>query len=205
MCCSSKPKDESSRDACAETLVLPCRVAQKEASEFAKTKHAVHHDGPQRSEWHSWRRRRGPGSGRRPFPEKEGLAALLFSGIQLEDCLAVPNTFKGGEATFSSTKGTLTQIDYIAALAEMLLQADQCWVLVRTAIRLQVVKSIHRHDHWRVIAVFQECSRRERTRQEPAWSAQAINACWTAGRKRPEVVGAVVQALEEKKAKFDRH
>ena len=51
------------------------------------------------------------------FPEKEGLAASLFSGILLEEGLAVPNTFKGGEATFSSTRGTLTRSDDIAAPA----------------------------------------------------------------------------------------
>ena len=39
---------------------------------------------------------------------------------------------------------------------------------------------------------------RERTTEEAAWSEAAINVCWTAGCKRPEVVGAVQQVDNEK-------
>ena len=41
------------------------------------------------------------------------------------------------------------------------------------------------------------------TREEPAWSAEALNACWTSGRKRPEATGATEETLEEKKAEPD--
>ena len=39
--------------------------------------------------------------------------------------------------------------------------------------------------------------------REPAWSAEAVNACWTNGWKRPQVTDAVEQALEENVAKVD--
>ena len=39
-------------------------------------------------------------------------------------------------------------------------------------------------------------------REEAAQSAEAINACRTAGCNSPEVIGCVEQALEENKAKF---
>ena len=49
------------------------------------------------------------------------------------------------------------------------------------------------------MAVFQKHSR-----QQEAWSAEALNACDTAGWKRLEVVGGFEKALEENNAKFDR-
>ena len=72
-------------------------------------------------------------------------------------------------------------------------------VLVRTGVRPQVARSIYKHDHSPVIAVFQKYSW-----QEEAWSLEAMNACVTAGWKRLEVVGGFEKALEENKAKFDR-
>ena len=39
----------------------------------------------------------------------------------------------------------------------------------------------------------------EKARGEPVWCAEAMNACWTSGWKRPEVTGAIEEALEEKK------
>ena len=43
----------------------------------------------------------------------------------------------------------------------------------------------------------------EKAREEPAWFAEAMNACWTTGWKRLEVTGAIEEALEENTAKFD--
>ena len=48
------------------------------------------------------------------YQETEGLAASLFRGVGL----AVINTFKGGEATFSSTRGTFTGIDHKAEVLQ---------------------------------------------------------------------------------------
>ena len=62
-----------------------------------------------------------------------------------------------------------------------------------------MASSIYKHDHSPVTAVFQI-----RSRQEEAWSLEAMNACITAGWKRLEVVGGFEKALEEHKAKFDR-
>ena len=36
------------------------------------------------------------------------------------------------------------------------------------------------------------------------WPAEAINVCWMDGWKRPEVIGVLEEALQEKKAEFDR-
>ena len=68
--------------------------------------------------------------------------------------LHVINTFHGGEATFVSTRGTMTSIEYIAAPGDMLARLRLCRALVRTGIRLQLVRSTQRHDHSLVIAVF---------------------------------------------------
>ena len=62
-----------------------------------------------------------------------------------------------------------------------------------------MARSIYKHDHSPVMAVFQKYSR-----QEEAWSLEAMNACVTAGWKRLDVVGGFEKALEENKAKFDR-
>ena len=74
-----------------------------------------------------------------------------------------------------------------------------------TLLRLQIRYSDRTFaGSWsRVIAVFQKCSKQEKAKEEPAWSAEAMNACWTAGWKRPEVTGAIEKVLEENKAKFD--
>ena len=40
----------------------------------------------------------------------------------------------------------------------------------------------------------------QKAREEPVWSAEAMNACWTSGWKRTEVTGATGEALEEKNA-----
>ena len=99
-------------------------------------------------------------------------------------------------------RGTLTRINHIAAPADMLPRLDHYRVLVRTGIRLQVPRSIRRHDLSsdsslpRVL----KATEREKTQHD---QQRPINSCWTAGRTRPEVIGAVEQALEEKKAKFD--
>ena len=50
-----------------------------------------------------------------------------------------------------------------------------------------------------VTAVFQI-----RSRQEEAWSLEAMNACVTDGWKRLEVIGGFEKAFEENNAKFDR-
>ena len=60
-----------------------------------------------------------------------GTCGLVVQGHS--EGLAVIKTFQGGEATFSSTRVTLTQIDHIASAAEMLQKLDLCRVLVRTA------------------------------------------------------------------------
>ena len=62
-----------------------------------------------------------------------------------------------------------------------------------------MARSIYKHDHSLVIAVFQKHSR-----QEEALSAEALNACVTAGWKRLEVIGGFEKAFEENKAKIDR-
>ena len=43
----------------------------------------------------------------------------------------------------------------------------------------------------------------EKAREEPVWSAEAMNVCWTSGWKRPEVTDAIEEALEEKKLELD--
>ena len=108
----------------------------------------------------------------------------------------------GGMATFASTRGTLTRIDCIAAPAIMLARLILCRFLVKSGIPWQVIRSIRRHDHSPAIAVFQNHAELEQVKEEPTWSVEAINA-WTNGWKRPEVIGAIVKALEENKAKFD--
>ena len=113
------------------------------------------------------------------------------------------NTVHVGEATFASTRGTLTRIDNIAAPAEILTRLNLCRVLVRTGIRLRLIRSTRRHDHSLVIAVFQKKTEQVKAREEPAWSAEATNACWTSEWKRLEVIGAIEEALEENTAKFD--
>ena len=94
----------------------------------------------------------------------------------------VIKTFRGGEETFTSTRGALTRIDCIAAPAEMLPWLNLCRVLLTTGIRLQVVKSIHRHDHSPVTAVFQECSRQKRETERGANMVsrghQRMLDCW---------------------------
>ena len=68
--------------------------------------------------------------------------------------MAVINTFHGGEATFVSTRGIMTSIEYIAAPADMLARLRLCRELVRIGIKLQQVGSTQSHDHSPVIAVF---------------------------------------------------
>ena len=68
--------------------------------------------------------------------------------------MPVINTFHGGEATFVSTRGNMTSIEYIAAPADMLARLRLCRVLVKNGIRLQLVRSTQSHDHSPVIAVF---------------------------------------------------
>ena len=81
--------------------------------------------------------------------------------------MAVINISKRGESNFKRARGTLTQIADIAAPAEMLPRLDQCRVLVRTGIRLQAVRSMHKDDHccW-VIAVVLVFPRREKEREK---------------------------------------
>ena len=78
--------------------------------------------------------------------------------------MALNSTFQGGEATFPSTRGTLTRIDYIAAPVEMLARLNLCRVLVRTGIRLQLMRSTRRHDHFPV----KQKTEQEKAREEPA-------------------------------------
>ena len=69
---------------------------------------------------------------------------------------------------------------------------------------MQLVRRTQRHDHSPVIAVFQGNEGKEKARYEPAWSAEATNASWMNGWKRPEVTGALCEAFQENKAEFDR-
>ena len=114
------------------------------------------------------------------------------------------NSFQGGEATFASKRGTLTRIDYIAAPEDVLALLRLCRALVRTGIRLQLVRSTQRHHHFPVIAVFHIDQWKEKARDETAWSREALNACWMNGWKRLEVMEAHEEAPQEKKADFDR-
>ena len=90
--------------------------------------------------------------------------------------MAVINSSQGGEATSSITRGTLCRIDDITAPAEMLQRLD---VLSgpgqnrnpgadagMTTLRGSILSNMF------------EARGSER---EPAWSADAMNACWTAG------------------------
>ena len=113
------------------------RMAQKDASGHAEEKHALHHD-------------ENPAVTGDFLQEKKVWRALC-SGTS---CTTVINTFQGREATFASTRGTLTRIDYIAALAEMLARLHLCRVFLRTGIKLQLTRSTRRHDHTPEIAVF---------------------------------------------------
>ena len=45
------------------------------------------------------------------------------------------------------------------------------------------------------MAVFQHHPKQERTKEEKVLSAEAVNASWTGGCNRPEVIGATEQAL----------
>ena len=92
--------------------------------------------------------------------------------------VSVINTFQGGEGTFTSTRVTLVRF---VALAEMPRRLGQCRVLVRTRVRVQFVRSIHRHGHSPVKAVFQVCPRRESMREEAAWSEEAV--CRASGQR----------------------
>ena len=98
------------------------------------------------------------------LPEREVLAASLFREILQEEGIAVINTFQSAEATFVSMRGTMTRIDCIAALADMLAQLRLCRVLVRTGIRVQLVRSTQRYDNSLVNVVFQRDQWRERAR-----------------------------------------
>ena len=91
---------------------------------------------------------------KRSSSRKKGWLASPFSDILQEEEMAVINTFHGGEATFVSTRGTMTSIEYIAAPADMLARLRLCRALVRTGTRLQLVRRTQRHDHSLVIAVF---------------------------------------------------
>ena len=82
-------------------------------------------------------------------------------------------------------------------------QHDLCRVLVRTGIRLQLLRSTRRHDHSSAMVVVHKCSKQEEAREEPAWSAEAMNACWTAKLNRPEVTGAIEKAFVETKKTAD--
>ena len=62
-----------------------------------------------------------------------------------------------------------------------------------------MARSIYKHNHSLVTAVFQIHSRQEQT-----WSLEAMNACVTAGWNRLEVVGGFEKAFEENNAKFNR-
>ena len=105
------------------------------------------------------------------------------------------NTFQGGEATFACTKGALTRIVCIAAPAEML------------AAELVPNTAAVGKEHAKARSLSCDCglpkTEQENAREEPAWSAEAMQSCWTTGWKRLEVTGAIEEALEENKAKFD--
>ena len=103
----------------------------------------------------------------------------------------------------SPAQEDLTRIDNIAAPAEILTRLNLCRVLVRTGKRLQLIRSTRRHNHSLVIALFPKKTEQEKAREEPAWSAEAMNACWTTEWKRLELTGGIEEALEENTAQFD--
>ena len=124
--------------------------------------------------------------------EKQVLAASLLGVILKEQGVAVINTFQGGEATFASTRGALTPIDYLAAPAEMLSRLDLC------------------RQNWNPTATGKDQTDTRQTFQlqqslkhVPSNKKREKSACWTAGWKTPEVKGAIEKALEENMAKFD--
>ena len=81
--------------------------------------------------------------------------------------MAVINTLQEREATFASTTGTLTRIDYIAAPAQMLARLTLRRVLARIGIRLELTRSTRRHDRSPAMAVFQTRSEQEEAKEEP--------------------------------------
>ena len=99
-------------------------MAQKGDGGHAKTKHTAHHDRPQRSDGVPTDAENHAVTG--DLTEKQELAASLLGVILKEQGVAVISTFQGGEATFASTRGALTPIDYLAAPAEMLSRLDLC-------------------------------------------------------------------------------
>ena len=47
------------------------------------------------------------------------------------------------------------------------------------------------------MVVVHKCSKQEEAREEPAWSGEAMNACWTAKLNRLEATGAIEKAFVE--------
>ena len=86
-------------------------MAQKDAPGHAEEKHALHHDGSQRSMVVPRNDDENQAvTGYFP-PERGGLAASLVRDFLEEEGKTVISIFQGGEATFANTKGTLTRID----------------------------------------------------------------------------------------------
>ena len=79
-----------------------------------------------------------------------------------------------------------------------------CRVLLRTGIRLQLVRSTQRHDLSFVIAVCQRDSWKDTAKDEPACFAETSIACWMIGWERTKVISFPKKALQENNVEFDR-
>ena len=95
--------------------------------------------------------------------------------------MAVINTLQGGEATFAEPVSSLGKNCHMAAVDKELAKAPSL----------------------SCDCSFPKKKQQEKAREEPAWSAEAMSACWTSGWKRLEVIGGIEEALKENKAKFD--
>ena len=96
--------------------------------------------------------------------------------------MAVINTFHGGEATFAEPVSSL---------------GKNCNTV---AVDKELAKARSLSCDWSFPPKDQSKKKRE---EEAVWSAEAMNACWTSGWKRLEVIGGIEEALEETTAKVD--
>ena len=140
-------------------------MAQKDVSRHPEEKHALHHDGPQRSGGRPQEMRRKIRPWHETSYQKEMACQPPLQGPHAGRRDGSDQHFSVREATFPSTRGTLTRIGYIAHPAEMLARWNLCRVLVRTGIRLQLRRSTRRHDHSPVIAVFLKETEQKKKRE----------------------------------------
>ena len=169
-------------------------VNQKDASGDTEPQHTVHYDWPQHLNGHCrrhWRKstrlslttslHRKRKSRPRCSETLWGRRAWLWSTFPNEANL-----------TSQESEGLWPRSPTLLRLQKCVPRLDQCRVLIRTGIRLQVEKG--HAQGWSLLGDSSRSSmhpRRERAREEPTWSADATNAYWTAGWKRLEVTDAV--------------